>query len=120
MRNIYSRANLFQFIQTTLRKNKSNSDYLDLENWDKLFVEINVINGSTYVYIIRNNINKYKQRDLLISSSILRDMVGISKFCDNIEFILKSRWVSKKTILDEINEYSNDFDDMRKVDFDSF
>lgn len=119
MKKIYSRTNLFQFIQTSFKRNKSDSIYFDLENWDKIYVEVNIINRFIYVYMITNHITKAKNNISLLLWLNVNDINWINNFCNKIEVYLKSQWVSKKVILDKIFYCDYKFDEVSEIDFDN-
>lgn len=101
----YSRANLFQFIQISLRQNKSNNKYFDLVNNDKLLIELNSRDGSIYAYLIKSSIwIKSKLNDLVLYNSKVRDINSISDFCTNIEILLQRLNIRKMNLIDEIWE----------------
>ncbi|MDD3793288.1 MAG: hypothetical protein PHI37_00550 [Candidatus Gracilibacteria bacterium] len=113
----YSRANLFQFIQITLRQNKSNNKYFDLVNDDKLFIEINTFDGSIYAYLIKSSVGvKPMNSDLLLYNSKVWDIKSIGDFCNNIEVLLQRLNIRKLNLLDELGEFG-EFDNS-SIDFD--
>lgn len=115
----YSRANLFQFIQTTFRNNRTNTAYFDLLSGDKLLVTINTIDWMTYSYLIKSSTNiKSKSSDLLLYKTKIRDISWITDFCDNIDLILQKTIIKKQNIIDEIINVDCDFSS--NVDFDKF
>ncbi len=114
----YSRANLFQFIQVTLRVNKSNNKYFDLENNDKLLIEINSFDWSIYAYLIKSSVwIKSRTNDLLLYNSKVRDIKSIWDFCNNIEILLQRLNIRKLNLLDELWDFW-DFESPN-FDFDS-
>lgn len=114
----YSRANLFQFIQITLRQNKSNNKYFDLINDDKLYIEIDSKDGSTYAYLIKSKVwVKPINSDLVLYHSKIWDIKSIWDFCNNIEILLQRLNIRKLNLLDELWDFW-DFGS-QDVDFDS-
>lgn len=120
----YSRANLSQFIHTTLRLNKSNFKYFDLLNWDKVLVDINTMGWATYCYLIKStvsNINLRNNRllnDCLLLKARLQDTNQISNFVSNVDLTLQKLDIKKRNLIEELNSMDSKFSSMIDVDFD--
>lgn len=119
MTKTYSRVNLFQFIQTSFKKNKSDFAYFNLDNWDKIYVEVNVLNKFTYVYIVKNDVSKLKGNITLLLWLKIYDIDEINNFCNRVEISLKSIIGVKKSIVDDVIYCDYKFNDVSEIDFDS-
>lgn len=115
----YSRANLFQFLHTTLRQNKSTFKYFDLINGDKIFVDINTVDGLTSCYLIKSSVSKNKSSDFLLIKTKIRDSAGISNFVSSVEMYLQALDIKKKNLIDELNSMDGDFNIPSTIDFDN-
>ncbi len=119
MTKIYSRSNLFQFIQTSLKKNKSDFVYFNLDNGDEIYVEVNILNKFIYLYIIKNDISKLKENVTLLLGLKIYTVYEINNFCNKVELKLKQIIENKNSILDEVIYCDYSFNDNSELDFDS-
>lgn len=120
MNNIkYSRANLFQFMHTTLRQNRPNFKYFDLVNGDKILVDIHTVDGTTSCHLIKASVYKNKDSDFLLIKTKIWDSPGISNFVSNIDVYLQTLNLKKKNLIDELNSMDGSFDITNSIDFDS-
>ena len=110
----YTRSRLIQFIQQTLSKNKSNNKYFDLDNNDKLFVDLKVQSWSTKVMLISSS---RLRNDIFLWESNLRDFKWITLFVNYIDSLL-DKYKAKKgsTVLDLTSD--NDFIDESNMNYD--
>lgn len=115
----YSRAELYQFLHTTLRQNRPNFKYFDLANGDKILVDINTFDGSTSCHLIKDSIYKNKDTDFLLIKTRIWDSPGISNFVSNIEIYLQKVVPKKKGLIEELNSMEGDFNITDSIDFDS-
>ena len=121
----YSRANMSQFIHTTLRQNKSNFKYFDLLNWDKILIDVNAMWLFTYCYLVKSTVSKERinnrlLNDCMILKARLRDAPWISEFVSNIDLTLQKFDIKKKNLIEELNSMNNEFGNMIDIDFDNF
>lgn len=119
MNTKYSRANLFQFMHTTLRQNKSTFRYFDLVNGDKILVDVNTVDGTTSCHLIKSSISKNKSSDFLLVKTRIRDSPGISNFVSNVEIYLQTLDIKKKNLIDELNSMDGSFNAPNSIDFDN-
>lgn len=92
----YSKDKLIRFLQITLSQNKSNIVYFNLDDFDKLFIDMNVIDWTTNIYLYSNNI--WSNRIFLCKSK-LRDYEWIVLFVNYIDWLLNKYYVKEEKIV---------------------
>ena len=89
----YSKDKLIYFLQLILSQNKSNIVYFSLNDFDKLFIEINTKDWTTNIYLYSNNIWNYER---FLCKSKLRDYEWIILFVNYIDWLLNKYYVKKE------------------------
>jgi len=96
----YSKDKLIYFLQLTLSQNKSNIIYFSLDDFDKLFIDMNVIDWTTNIYLYSSNIWDNKR---FLCKSKLRDYEWIILFVNYIDWLLNKYYVKDKKIYFDFN-----------------
>ena len=109
----YTRTRLIQFLQQTLSKNKSNYIYFDLDNEDKLFVDLKVKAWIVKVILISSS---RLRKDIFLWESKLRDFSWITLFSNYIDSLLDKYKAKKWT---NILYWDDSFTDDVSIDFDN-
>lgn len=121
MANIYSRTNVFKFLEISLRTNKNSSDYFNLVSQNVLFIELNNLDWKVYVYLLRNMsyINK-NSRDILLYVWKVRDLSSISNFCTNLDLLIQTRWLNlRPNTFSSLITKEHSFENLNNYDFDN-
>ncbi len=92
----YSKDKLIYFLQLTLSQNKSNIIYFNLDDFDKLFIDMNVIDWTTNIYLYSSNV---WDNGRFLCKSKLRDYEWIRLFVNYIDWLLSKYYLKEEKIV---------------------
>jgi len=114
MKNKYSRAKLFTFIQSGMGRESINKQYFELSSGDMLAV--NIYNSYfVSIFLIRND---YFKNDILLRQSKIYNISQLIELVNYVDFYISKNIVVKRAnTIEESISLQIDFDDMKDVYF---